>query len=270
MARTATQPSRCSGETVGPSRPGVSATASSTPVLGHVVVHHHVGARDEDAVEAPLEHLEALGVRRAGAGDQHRLGLEDRRRRRSPARRPSGCCRSRRRRRSRRPRRAGCWSRRRRRGGSPRRRCRAPRDDGAPPRRTTWRCACRPGRRARSSVPGRAAKRNRERPKPSRTDLLGLGAGVEQQVAAGDADVEGALADVERDVARAQVEELHAVGGVEQAELLGVAALAVAGLAQDLGGGGGQRALVGDGDPQQRLPCRSGLVDAMVSSRACG
>ena len=83
-------------------------------------------------------------------------------------------------------------------------------------RRTTWRCAVP----ARSSSAGVAAGGTGEAEaaaaEPEPHHLLGLGAGVEQQVAAGDADVEGALADVQRDVARAQVEELHAVLGVEQ------------------------------------------------------
>ena len=48
-----------------------------------------------------------------------------------------------------------------------------------------------------------------------------------------------------------RVEELDAVLGVGERQLLGVVALAVAGLAQDLGGGLGQRPLVGDGYSQQ-------------------
>ena len=100
-------------------------------------------------------------------------------------------------------------------------------------------------------LPGGPAKWNRLRAEAERQHLLGLGAGVEQQVAAGDADVEGALADVQRDVARPEVEELDAVLGVDEAELLGVVALAVAGLAQHLGGGLRERSLVGDRDPQQ-------------------
>ena len=102
---------------------------------------------------------------------------------------------------------------------------------------------------ARSRDAGRRAGRRREvEPRAAeaeRQHLLGLGAAVEQQVAAGDADVERALADVQRDVARAQVEELDAVLAVGQGQPLGVGALAVAGLAQDVGGGLRQRALVG-------------------------
>ena len=111
-----------------------------------------------------------------------------------------------------------------------------------------------PARSSRDrSVPGTGRE-----PEPRTTEaelagLLRLGAGVEQQVAAGDAHVQGAFADVQGDVAWAQVEELHTVGDVEQGELLGVGALPVAGLAQDLRGRGGQRALVRDRDPQERL-----------------
>ena len=68
---------RCSGETVGPSRPGVSATAASTCAPRDVVVHHHVAARDQDALEPAPEDLEAVGLG-AGAGDEHRLRVEDR------------------------------------------------------------------------------------------------------------------------------------------------------------------------------------------------
>ena len=100
-------------------------------------------------------------------------------------------------------------------------------------------------------APGGAGEAEAAAAEAERQHLLGLGAGVAQQVAAGDADVEGALADVQRDVARAQVEELDAVLGVDERQLLGVLALAVAGLAQDLGRGLGQRALVGDGDAEQ-------------------
>ena len=49
------------------------------------------------------------------------------------------------------------------------------------------------------------------------------GAGVEQQVAAGDADVERPRADVHGDVARTQEEELDVVVRVGQHELAGVA-----------------------------------------------
>jgi hypothetical protein len=73
---------------------------------------------------------------------------------------------------------------------------------------------------------------------------------VEHQVAAGDADVEGALADVHGDVARAQVVELDLVGRVGEGEVLGGPALFVAGLGEHLDGGFAQRALVGYCDAQ--------------------
>jgi hypothetical protein len=83
-------------------------------------------------------------------------------------------------------------------------------------------------------------------------DLAGLGARVDEQVAARHSDVEGAGADVRRDVARTEVEELDAVALVDDVQLLRVAAADVAGLGQHLAGGLGERALVGHGDAQQR------------------
>src|SRR5690606_4295916 len=53
------------------------------------------------------------------------------------------------------------------------------------------------------------------------------------------------------DVTGAQVEELHAVLRVGDGEVLGVLTLPVAGLAQDVGGGDRQRALVGHRDAQR-------------------
>ncbi len=67
-----------------------------------------------------------------------------------------------------------------------------------------------------------------------REDLLGVGAGVDQQVTAGDADVELPGGDVDRDVAGAEVEELDLVLRVDDAQFLGLAALLVAGLMQHL------------------------------------
>ena len=104
------------------------------------------------------------------------------------------------------------------------------------------------------------AARGPGEPEPAATEaephrLFGLGPRVAQQVAAGDADVEGALADVQRDVARAQVEELDAVLGVGERQLLGVVALPVAGLAEDLRGRLGQRPLVGDRDAEECHGC---------------
>jgi len=81
-------------------------------------------------------------------------------------------------------------------------------------------------------------------------DLGGRGPGVQQQVAAGDADVEGALADVDRDVARAEVEELDAVLGGDDGQVLAIRALAVAGLGEDVGRRQREGALVGEGDAQ--------------------
>ncbi len=57
---------------------------------------------------------------------------------------------------------------------------------------------------------------------------------------------------VHRDVARSQVVELDLVDLVGEHEVLGVPSLAVAGLAQHLRSGLGQRPLVGYGDLEQR------------------
>ena len=97
----------------------------------------------------------------------------------------------------------------------------------------------------------RRCEAERRATEPELEHLLGLCSGVQQQVPAGDADVEGPLADVDRDVARTQVEELDAVARVAQRELLEVAALGVAGLAEHLGRGLAQRPLVGYGDAQR-------------------
>ena len=74
------------------------------------------------------------------------------------------------------------------------------------------------------------------------------GTGVQQEVTTGDTAVEAARADVDRDVTRAQEEELDVVVDVGQHELLGVAAAPIARLPQHLGGGLGQRTLVGHGN----------------------
>ena len=55
---------------------------------------------------------------------------------------------------------------------------------------------------------------------------------LDQQIASGDADVELTGGDVDRDVARAEVEELDLVLRVDDAQFLGLAALLVAGLMQ--------------------------------------
>ena len=122
----------------------------------------------------------------------------------------------------------------------------------------------------RGVAPGGAGEVEARAAEPEVHHLVGLRAGVEQQVAAGDADVERALADVERDVARAQVEELDVVLGVDERELLGVAALAVAGLAQDLGGGLGQRPLVGDGDAEGHAGFTGSLTGGRRRRRGSG
>ena len=117
-----------------------------------------------------------------------------------------------------------------------------------------------------------AANRNEERPKPSGMTSTAASAvavgrrGLQQHVAAGDADVEGAGGDVDGDVARAQVEELGVVVGVVDREVLGAAALAVAALGEHLGRGLAQDALVGHGDAQhgERAPAVGGRGGGVV------
>ncbi len=78
IARTATQPSLCSGETVGD--PGRGQGDGLLQLLDPaVVVHHHVRAGDQDALEAAQE-LPHLGVLAVGAGtaDDDGLGGHDR------------------------------------------------------------------------------------------------------------------------------------------------------------------------------------------------
>ncbi|MEX1177126.1 MAG: hypothetical protein WEB09_01575, partial [Nitriliruptor sp.] len=87
---------------------------------------------------------------------------------------------------------------------------------------------------------------------PEREHLLGIGFGVEQQVAPRHPEVDLAGADVGGDVAGAEEEELDVVVGVDQDQLTAVAALTVARLGEQLGSGLGQGALVGDGDAQHQ------------------
>src|SRR5690606_33163927 len=87
--------------------------------------------------------------------------------------------------------------------------------------------------------------------------LLDRGAGVQRQVAAGDAEVELAGADVDGDVLGPQEVELDLVLRVEDAQLAGIGALAVAGLGEDGGGRFRQRAFVGDCYAQHGEDCPS-------------
>ena len=215
-----------------------------------VVVHHHVAAGHQDAVDAALEDIEALVLGRPGPGDQHGLGLQDHLAEDGQARRLEGA--------------AGLDD--------------IGDDIGHAELDAGLDRAVEPGHGGLDAAllqegldhpgvgrgdplagqlrqvvvlpggPGEVEARSAE---AQAQHLFGLGARVAEQVATGDADVEGALADVERDVARAQVEELAAVLGVGERELLGVGALAVAGLLEDLGGRDRQGALVGDGDSEQ-------------------
>jgi hypothetical protein len=95
---------------------------------------------------------------------------------------------------------------------------------------------------------------------PEPEDLLGVAVAVEEQVPAGDADLELAGADVGGDVTRPQEEELGVVLVVDEHQLVSRAALAVARLAEHRDGGLGQRPLVRHGDAQHGGPqeCRNG------------
>ena len=94
---------------------------------------------------------------------------------------------------------------------------------------------------------GEAERGGRE---AQREQLFGFDLGVEEQVSAGDADVERALADIDGDVAGAEEEEFNVVVRVHHDQLAGVAALAVAGLGEHGGSGFGQGSLVRDGNSQ--------------------
>ena len=69
IARTATQPSRCSGEMVGLSMPGRERDRVARRAPADVVVHHHVAAGHQDALDAAAEDLEA----RDGTGSPPRV-----------------------------------------------------------------------------------------------------------------------------------------------------------------------------------------------------
>src|SRR5918995_424415 len=83
-----------------------------------------------------------------------------------------------------------------------------------------------------------------------RRDLSGIGPGIEQEVATGDADVERAGAHVGGDVTGTEVEELDPVARVGGVQVARVAATGVPGLPQHLRGGLGEPALVGHGDSE--------------------
>ena len=87
---------------------------------------------------------------------------------------------------------------------------------------------------------------------------IGEPSGVQWLVADGCEVTELAGADVDRDVTRAQEEELGVVVGVVDHEFAAVVALAVAGFDEHLAGRLGQRALVRDGDAEHGEPVCEG------------
>ena len=167
IARTATQPWSCSGDTVGDSMPGVNATRRLDQLGADVVVHEHVAPGDDDALHPPHQLVDGRRVGAHRAAHEHCLGLQDRLPHDLQAGLPQrGAGRDDVGDRRRRPR-AAPRSRPRRRGGSPRRRRRGRRSTSRAARRTTSRPACRRSRRPSSAEPGRAANRNVDSPKPS-------------------------------------------------------------------------------------------------------
>src|SRR5207237_3346002 len=97
---------------------------------------------------------------------------------------------------------------------------------------------------------GSRGELERRDPEVEVEDLLGTGVGIDQQVPAGDSQVQVTRSDVGGDVTRPKVEELDVVRRVHAHQLALVGALPVARLAQHLCGGTGQHALVGYGDAQ--------------------
>ena len=248
MTRTATHSGSRSGEIVGDSMPGATATACVDEVRGQVVVDQHVALGDHHAAQAAQQRLGAVGL--LGSGDQHRLGLEQHRAEDLEARLLE-----------RRPRRDDV-------GDGIRHSQAHGRLDRAVQRHEVDRDAAlveeavdearirRRDARAlevldRREASGRTREAERRVAEAERLDLAGARhPRVEEQVATRDADVERARADVRRDVLRAEVEELDLVLRVDDVEVLGVAAAGVAGLVEHLGGGVGERSLVGHGDSQ--------------------
>ena len=78
IARTAFQSGFCRLETVGDSRPGVIAHASSTSAAGHVVVEHDVVPGGDDAEQPAAQHLDGRVLVAALAADEHGLAAQDR------------------------------------------------------------------------------------------------------------------------------------------------------------------------------------------------
>ena len=87
--------------------------------------------------------------------------------------------------------------------------------------------------------------------------LLGIRTGVEQQIMTGNADVDGASANVDSDIERTQVEQLHVIVGILHNQLTRIAPQAIAGLGQHVPCRFGQHALVGHGD-SQHFPSQKG------------
>ena len=62
--------------------------------------------------------------------------------------------------------------------------------------------------------------------------LFGIGAGIQQQIMTGDTDIDGATADVDRDIEWTQIEQFHIVIRILNDKLARIAAQTVAGFGQ--------------------------------------
>ena len=250
IARTATQPSPVQRRHGRRLDAGCQRAGILDELDLHVVVHHHVGPRHDDALQTTDELVHGSSGGEAGPADQHRLGLEDRLTedleaglaQRAPGLDDVG-------------------------------------DDvsDAKPHRGLHRAVeadhltgdagvgevlrDEAGIGGRDPEPGEVGDRRggfgpgrepeRRLGEAERQDLLRGGAAVQEQVTARDADVELSGPDVHGDVARSQEEELGAAVEVLQDQLAYVAALPVTGLTEHRAGRLGERALVGNGDPEQ-------------------
>ena len=75
--------------------------------------------------------------------------------------------------------------------------------------------------------------------------LLGIRTGVEQQIMTGNADVDGASANVDSDIERTQVEQLHVIVGILHNQLTRIAPQAIAASASMFHAGSDSMPLLG-------------------------
>ena len=96
-----------------------------------------------------------------------------------------------------------------------------------------------------------AANTSRQRPNPSRSRSATRDAGLRHLVRAGDADVDGAVLDPDRDVVRAGEQDLGVLVGERHAQAAAVGLEVEAGVVQQPVAGLGHPALGGQRDPQR-------------------